>query len=558
MKQGTKQSRIFLILFVSIFCCCGILRADVSVGVVSSLQRFLQDEVNVDGAKDAEIFCAKAETESFQIIIANDTDAELVDIDLRKGSWRYSGDKPSAGAPVMRMFREHYVMLASPSPWAKSRAGMYPDALIPFVNPYTGKRVTSARYLAGGQSIKAGHSQGYWIDIFVDRDVTAGVYKNEITVLSGGENIAVIPLTVTVWDFELPEIHKLKTYFSGMRNVSSSHGLEENSFRYKTIRKRYQLMLRDHGANQTFVYEPKVLYSTGKAIFTPEYIKRMKDHTEEMKPSIIRVVLPYGNKCGAPRGHDSVKCARTLQSWEEFLRRNPWVPEPVVYTDEPRTMDDYLKIIEVGKLIDEYAPSVKYLVTKQIKPFKSNLPSLEGAVDIWCPSWEWADLANIKRRQKVGDEFWSYNNGYRKEVPSWLIEFPLLHYRVPAWFSWSLDLKGILYWQTMSWSKKTVKIDPWIDCSTFKKVKYSYGEGFLIYPGTDAGVDGPIASMRLKVFRDSMEDFDYFSILADLAGHDEVDAIVQDVAARFRGYRKKPIDYLNARKLLAEKILERL
>jgi hypothetical protein len=57
---------------------------------------------------------------------------------------------------------------------------MYPDALIPFVNPYTGQQITSAKYLAAGQAVKAKHSQGCWMDISVARDVRVGAYTNRL------------------------------------------------------------------------------------------------------------------------------------------------------------------------------------------------------------------------------------------------------------------------------------------------------------------------------------------------------------------------------------------
>lgn len=141
-----KRNLLILILFISNFFYCAILRgtppggnpAEVFVVVVSSLQRVLQDEVDISGAGEAEVFCAKGESESFQIIVANDTGRDLPDIDLRSAALRYVGAKP-VGVPVLQMFREHYVKIELISPRSKSRVGMHPDALIPFVNPYTGR-----------------------------------------------------------------------------------------------------------------------------------------------------------------------------------------------------------------------------------------------------------------------------------------------------------------------------------------------------------------------------------------------------------------------------------
>jgi hypothetical protein len=179
-------------------------------------------------------------------------------------------------------------------------------------------------------------------------------------------------------------------------------------------------------------------------------------------------------------------------------------------------------------------------------------------VDILVPPWFWANPEQVKKWQSAGYEVWSYVHGHNTGVPSWLIEFPILNYRIPAWFSWSLDLKGILYWQTMSWSKLDMKIDPWVNCNTYPKAGFSCGEGSLIYPGYDAGIDGPVAGMRLKVFRDGVEDYDYFAILASLVGRDAVKNIVEKEAKSFRVYSTRPEDYTEARKIIAERILREM
>ena len=49
------------------------------------------------------------------------------------------------------------------------------------------------------------------------------------------------------------------------------------------------------------------------------------------------------------------------------------------------------------------------------------------------------------------------------------------------------------------------------------------GEGMLFYPGEDAGIDGPIASIRLKNLRDGMEDYEYFTLLEKAKGKEAVD-----------------------------------
>jgi len=537
---------------------------EVSVVVLPSLERVLQDDVNVKGPQKAEVFCAKGEAESFQIIVVNPTDSDVPNIDLQAGDWKYVGDKP-VGTPVSQMFREHYVEVNRVSDLNWKRVtdwrqvdgclgpGWYPDALIPFVDPYTGERITKAKYLAAGQNVAAGKSQGYWVDILVGRDVVPGIYTNEIAVFSSGKKIAGIPVNVTVWDFELPRVHKLKTFFERLRYIHTYHNLSWNDLKRQIVTKRYLLMLQDNGIYLPLDRYPEVDKETGEVRFTIDYIKALKDYSNEIHPSITWVILQHHDFT-----RDPVKCARYLSGWETFIKQNPWIPQPIVYWDDPKSKEDYLRILDYGKAIHSYAPDIKFFVTTRIKPEKPENPSLIGAVDIWVILWPVGNLEDIRKRQEAGDEVWSYTCLSHNGVPNWLIDFPLLNYRIPAWFNWSMGLKGIVYWQTMAWSKyEGVKVDPWVDCRTYYAQGLIWnGEGSLLYPGAAAGIDGPVASMRLKVFRDAMEDYDYFSLLAELVGQDKVTEIVSKTASTFRIYSRDPAVYLKARALIAAEIVK--
>lgn len=78
----------------------------------------------------------KAESESFQIMVLNPNLRDLPEVDLRASQWRYAGDRPGVGAPVLGMFKEHYVKVkkSSGTYWkavkGRLRKGMYPDARV--------------------------------------------------------------------------------------------------------------------------------------------------------------------------------------------------------------------------------------------------------------------------------------------------------------------------------------------------------------------------------------------------------------------------------------------
>jgi hypothetical protein len=550
---------LLIIIFLSIRCFAKTnepnvsispLAKDVPVVVLSSLARVLQDKINVIGTDRAEIFCAKNEYESFQIILSNTTNKAVSNINLKTGNWHFKGD-PGEAAPAITLYREHYVYVKFLSPNSTAEKGWYPDALIPFINPYDGKEITNAKYLAKNYTVGSHKSQSYWVDIFVNSNVKAGQYINEIKVYSGTELLSIIPIKLNVWDFKLPNVHELKTYFGKIKDLSRYHGISEKSAECDLLKKRYQEMLLKNGINMPYEIYPQKRLANGEVIFDANYVKDLRKFTDEMHPQMFKVPSYYSN---TPE-----KLKKYLQSYESFVMRNPWVGQAFLYIDEPDSLDDY-KIVKLnGDCLNQFAPSIKLLVTEQIKPLKENFPSLEGYVDIWVPLFLKADCNDIKRRQQEGDEVWSYTALSRdSSVPVWLLDFPLLNYRIPAWFSWSLNLKGLLYWNAMSWAGSE-KIDPWIDSETYSiGGKHWNGEGSLLYPGEDAGIIGPVASIRLKVFRDSVEDYDYFIILSKQIGLEESKRITSEIASSFRHFSNNPNDYLETRKNIAQIIKSKL
>jgi hypothetical protein len=152
--------------------------------VLPSCQRVLQDETSVTGSTRAEIFCAKNETESFQVLVVNKSIASLPDVHIDVAEWQTI--VPGSKTPVITLFREHYVKVDKPSYGLKSKTGMYPDALIPFIDPYTNKPITKAKYLADHATVQPKTSQGYWADIAVGPEIPAGSYTTNLTVTSAG------------------------------------------------------------------------------------------------------------------------------------------------------------------------------------------------------------------------------------------------------------------------------------------------------------------------------------------------------------------------------------
>ena len=62
--------------------------------------------------------------------------------------------------------------------------GWYPDALIPFTDPETGKPLSGATLTAVPFDVKAGNNQPIWVDLLVPQNATPGQYAGAYTVTS--------------------------------------------------------------------------------------------------------------------------------------------------------------------------------------------------------------------------------------------------------------------------------------------------------------------------------------------------------------------------------------
>jgi hypothetical protein len=94
--------------------------------------------------------------------------------------------------------------------------------------------------------------------------------------------------------------------------------------------------------------------------------------------------------------------------------------------------------------------------------------------------------------------------------------------------------------------------DPWTDLRLFG----GNGDGTLFYPGTPSRIGGhtdiPIESIRLKLIREGMEDFEYLALLAKLKGRDAADQFAGRIVKKTYQWEADPETFLKVRRELGE------
>ncbi len=528
----------------------------------------------VKGSNTAELFAAKNEVESCQIIVtARDGNLQRVEADITP---LIGPDQFEIPVENILLYKEVYIPVRYSAPRATLPPGWYPDPLVPFKNPYTGELIRGPRWTdreledgrrfgAAGFDLWRDHHQPLWIDIKIPRGAPAGLYQGSVRVWAQNTKESSIPLKLTIWDFTLPDGPTHENHFGGFYSVARYYDIDRNSERFHLLEDRYIEMMAAHRLNPPL---PDRLHpeidETGAIAINEEIDRKLSNFVNTY--SLTNIEIPR-----APfrdiLGRDRLRAIQYYKSWFAYLEQKGWERGAYLYMlDEPNDAEAYERVRNLGAVVKEADPRIRRLVVEQPYMQDPEWGALDEAIDIWCPLFAFIHEPSVKEKQAKGDEVWSYSalvqsapryhpeyeTVRRDNPPYWQIDFPVMSYRIAPWLNRRYGVTGLLYWSTVYWSSP--KRDPWDDPGF--RIHFN-GDGFLFYPGQDAGIEGPIASIRLKNLRDGMEDYEYFAILQERGGEDAVETIVKQAVPAWGSWNQDPYHLLELRRQLAEEILKR-
>jgi hypothetical protein len=554
---------------------------------LNSMERVSQDQ-KVDGAQTVKISSARNEVESFQVVVSapNEnitvTKVEISDLTGPGGS--------KIEKENIKLFREEYVRVRMSSPRAELPPGLYPDPLVPFINPVTNKPIEPLNQSRErwGEAVKTrgydmyavpfevfkGQNQVLWVDVYVPENVPAGEYNGRLRAWARGGISEQIPMTVTVWDFTLPDGPTHRNHFGSFGNVARYFSVERNSDRFKQIEMSYCRAMSEHRINPPIPgYLLPQINDDGSLEIVPERHAALKEFITDLHVTDFEIprarfarlpgsTLRPDYKTISPENKQ--KAQRYYREFYKYLKDNGWEKGAYLYMlDEPNLRENYEQVLVLGELVHQAVPQLKCLVVEQTYLQDPSWPDIDPAVDIWCPLWSFIDSETINEKIAGGDEVWSYTALVQRapryhpqyqtvrnyDPPYWHIDRPLTVYRVPTWINYQYDITGLLYWSTV-----TTVIEPWYN-PAFAHPRHYNGGGFLFYPGVPCGIDGPVISMRLKNLRDGMEDYEYFAILERLTDKKTVKKLVDTIAPNWWDFSKDPDEFLAAREKIAQQIL---
>jgi hypothetical protein len=120
------------------------------------------------------------------------------------------------------------------------------------------------------------------------------------------------------------------------------------------------------------------------------------------------------------------------------------------------------------------------------------------------------------------------------------------------WLAWKFRMDGELYYSmNEAYGQDN---DPWVNIRLFG----GNGDGTLFYPGRPDRIGGksdiPIESIRLKLIREGMEDYEYLALLARLDGRQAADQFADRIVQKSYLWESRPEVFLQVRKELGESL----
>jgi Domain of unknown function (DUF4091) len=511
------------------------------------------------------ISAARNEFESFQVILRAETD-EVEGLDLEAGDLKKSDGSVLSANNVTTYF-VRYLDLPKPSS-IEGTAGEWPDALIPRIDRYSGEKRNAFPF-----KLLRRYAQPIWIEIYVPPSTAPGTYRGDIAMTLNGKREATIPVTVDVWSFALPSTSSLPNSYglnglTAVRQHLGKYTNDDDVIRFTNMYRKGALWHRLSVYNGSML-PPRTSYYGGKlAVDWTRYDK-------EVAPFLDGTAIRRGEPLyGAKSTSIDVPAMRTigddekkvlyLRAFANHFREKGWFDRLFNYLwDEPRP-ENYPEVVRQGKLAHAAVPDIKNLVTAS---FHSDWA---GVVDIFVPlincfAFKPGNLTNCDQQieQPKMPNLWWYQScashgcnivggEYFRGWPSYVIDVDAVANRIMPWIAWKYNIRGELYYaMNEAYSRKE---DAWDHIYLFG----GNGDGTLFYPGRPRTIGGttdiPIESIRLKLIRDGLEDYEYLRLLALEQGQAAAERYVDRLVTNPYTYDREPENLYAVRKEISEQL----
>jgi hypothetical protein len=519
--------------------------------------------------KDVTLAAARNEFEAIQIVLRNDF-ASVPDIDVEIGD--FTGPSGSIlSSNNVTLYFERTMNLARPSSIA-GEAGEWPDPLIPRVDRYEHERRNAFPF-----TLPKGRSQPLWIETYVPLDTSPGHYQAKATIVSGSTTLATIPFSLDVWSFTLPSTSSLKTAygFNGGAALKQHFGRYTNDSDMRAISQVYNRAALLHRISSFVGPMIPPPFTLEDGIMTVDWSLFDADVGSFLDGTGLSAGDPLQGARATTvelRTHGSADTdAKKILYWREWTRHfeeKGWLGQLFNYLLDEPTAAQMPAVSSSAVLAHQADLRLRNLVTS---PRRS---VLEGPIDIWSPLINcfetkagWPEFCEpTVSRHEYDTEIWWYQScashgcnivggEYFTGWPSYVIDSGAVSNRIMPWMSWKYRIEGELYYNMVEAFNRD--IDPLENVF----LHGGHGEGTLFYPGRPAQIGGttqiPLESIRLKLIREGLEDYEYFVLLTNLADTATADRRVDQIVQNTHTFDPQPENLYRVRRELGEEIQRR-
>ncbi len=507
------------------------------------------------GQTGVQLFAAGNEVASFQVaLVGGASGASGVSAEMTPLA---DGDGTVLPAGGVTLFREAYLSISQPSDGGGG-TGLYPDALVPDHDELTGEPRS-----AFPTDVPANQAGAIWVDVRIPAGQRSAVYTGTLQ-LSGGVSQQ-IPVQITVYPFDLPATSSLRSAFLSFTPLAcavqlGSQGACSTPAGQKLLSQYEQLAL-DHRftlTNDNLGFDPRNGLAAFDQAITPFMNGSAPTRLSGAKMTSLELGLPQD--------------AADLSSWTQNMLSQGWADRSFDYAaDEPGGgASSWAQEEQNVSLAKQSAPDLPTLVTTSVQGIQQNggvMPSILSPVinelDDVSGAFAGDQLPAYASFLQSGGKLWMYQscmshgcafggNPAQSGWPSYMIDASGVRNRAMQWADFEEGVQGELYYETLN----AYQGDPWQNQYYFG----GNGDGTLFYPGDPSKIGGqdevPVASLRMKLLRAGMEDYEYLKKVSDLGDPGFAMAQAKTVVPTLHSVVTDPSLLHQARAALAARILQ--
>jgi hypothetical protein len=351
-------------------------------------------------------------------------------------------------------------------------------------------------------AVKANEAQPVWIEVHIPEKAEPGDYDGRLEV-AAGDHSCQLPMTVHVWDFEVPQERHLSVvnWWQFPGGGFEGHGPDDwdllRSFasflvehRQTDLATEISRITETGDAQQGYAHDTSRLERYAEVAFAAGirqiHIHNVGRRTAGILDPTCKVEPDEGN-------------LRRLAAWEKVIQRRGWarrfvtsiVDEPFVYYE-----DSYQAVVN---RVHAVAPSVRCLEAVEAEYL--------GKLDVYVPKLSHLSLwyPRFDQARREGAELWFYVCCHPLgRYPNRFLDQSLLKARVLFWIHYLYNLDGYLHWGLNYYAG-----DPYTQEGISKDLPL--GDRAVVYPGKEK----LLGSLRFSAQRDGLQDFEYLRVLEE-------------------------------------------